>query len=311
MSKLIFAMFLVIVGILLRRWSTAAEARTQGQRAAAGGAGITGALAFVCAALIIAWSTFKIIPAGHVGVTTFFGKVERTPLYEGYTFVNPLLDVRIMTIQVQKHDAKYDAGTKDLQQVHIKMTLNFRLLADKAPDVFQRVGPNYVSVIVEPAAQEVLKANTALHNVSEILQERQRIKIDVQKGLGDWLSRYGIDLREVAIADVTFEEEYSRAILRKQVAEQDLLTAQRVAAAKVVTARGDGEAARERARGDAEALKIKGEAEASYNQRVAASLTPTLIQQQYLIRWDGKLPQYQLGGGSGVLFQIPAGSGGK
>jgi hypothetical protein len=39
---------------------------------------------------------------------------------------------------------------------------------------------------------------------------------------------------------------------------------------------------------------------------VAASLTPVLIQQQYLARWDGRLPQYTLGGSGAVPFlQIP------
>jgi hypothetical protein len=47
------------------------------------------------------------------------------------------------------------------------------------------------------------------------------------------------------------------------------------------------------------------EAEAAYNARVAASLTPVLIQQQYLARWDGKLPQYALGGNAVPFVQIP------
>jgi len=39
-------------------------------------------------------------------------------------------------------------------------------------------------------------------------------------------------------------------------------------------------------------------------------LTPVLIQQQYLARWDGRLPQYMLGGNATPLIQIP-GSGGE
>jgi hypothetical protein len=39
-------------------------------------------------------------------------------------------------------------------------------------------------------------------------------------------------------------------------------------------------------------LRTKGQAEATYNANVVASLTPTLIQKQYLVRWNGQLPQY-------------------
>ena len=73
-------------------------------------------------------------------------------------------------------------------------------------------------------------------------------------------------------------------------------------------AKGKGDAALAEARGVADALRIKGEAEAAYNARVAASLTPVLIQQQYLARWDGKLPQYTFGGNA-VPFQLPGTSG--
>ncbi|MBI1734081.1 MAG: hypothetical protein HYR51_02800 [Candidatus Rokubacteria bacterium] len=37
----------------------------------------------------------------------------------------------------------------------------------------------------------------------------------------------------------------------------------------------------------------------------AASLSGILIQQQYLSRWDGKLPQYSLGGNVVPFIQLP------
>ena len=75
-------------------------------------------------------------------------------------------------------------------------------------------------------------------------------------------------------------------------------------------AKGEGDAALAEARGVADALRIKGEAEAAYNAKVAASLTSVLIQQQYLARWDGRLPQYSFGSGAVPFVQIP-GSGGR
>ena len=79
------------------------------------------------------------------------------------------------------------------------------------------------------------------------------------------------------------------------------------AAAEIVTAqaKGKGDAALAEARGVADALRVKGEAEAAYNAKVAASLTPVLIQQQYLHRWDGRLPQYSLGGAAVPFIQVP------
>jgi hypothetical protein len=70
-----------------------------------------------------------------------------------------------------------------------------------------------------------------------------------------------------------------------------------------------GKLALAEARGVADALRIKGEAEASYNARVASSLTPVLIQQQYLARWDGRPPQYTFGGNAVPFVQLPGAGG--
>ncbi|MBI4536733.1 MAG: hypothetical protein HY712_02115 [candidate division NC10 bacterium] len=54
--------------------------------------------------------------------------------------------------------------------------------------------------------------------------------------------------------------------------------------------------------------------QAKYNQKVAASLTSTLIQQRYLEKWDGKLPQFSMGtgsGGPGILLNLPLPAPGK
>jgi regulator of protease activity HflC (stomatin/prohibitin superfamily) len=220
-----------------------------------------------------------------------------------------------MNTRVQKHQTKYDAASKDLQALHVEMVLNYRLLPERATEVYQRIGPNYASIIIEPAAQEVLKANTALHIATEILQQRAKIKADVQRDLTAWLAKYGIEMKEAALANIRFDAAYEKAIEAKQIEEQkaeqkryELIQAQRQAEIAAAQAKGQGDAARERAKGEADALRIRGEAEAAYNQKVAASLTPTLIQQRYLERWDGRLPQFSAGGSGsapGILFNMP------
>jgi prohibitin 2 len=317
MGKLVFAAVVFIAGIVAYRAlaAVAGSTRPEWQRVAgklhlAARAALV--LGIALPALIVLISTFKVIPAGHVGVATLFGRVQARPLSEGLNFINPLLDVTLMSTQVQRRSAKYDAASKDLQAVHVEMVLNYRLLPDRAPEVYQRIGTNFAAVIIDPAAQEVLKSNTALHNAAEILQKRPVIKADVQRDITAWLVKYGIEMKEAALANIRFDANYEKAIEAKQIEEQkaeqkryELVQAQRQAEIAAATAKGKGDAAREEAKGVADALRIKGEAEAAYNAKVASSLTPVLIQQQYLARWDGRLPQYSLGGGAVPLLQLP------
>jgi regulator of protease activity HflC (stomatin/prohibitin superfamily) len=269
--------------------------------------------------VIVAFSILRIIPAGHVGVMVLFGQVEPIPLREGLNVVwNPLYDIEIMDTRVKKHTARYDAASKDLQAVHVDMVLNHRLMPDRAPEVFKTIGVGYSAVIVDPAAQEILKAKTAEHNAAEILLKRPVLKSDVQRELTSLLAKYGIELKEAALANIRFDPSYEKAIEAKQIEEQkaeqkryELIQAQRQAEIVAAQAKGKGDGAREEAKGVAEALRIKGEAEAAYNAKVAASLTPVLIQQQYLARWDGRLPQYSLGGNVVPFIQIPGGEAGR
>jgi regulator of protease activity HflC (stomatin/prohibitin superfamily) len=270
-------------------------------------------------ALMILSSGIRMIGAGQVGVALLFGKVQPIALHEGINLVNPLFDVVEMNTRVQKHQARYDAASKDLQAVHVEMVLNYRLKPDQAADVYQRIGPNYASVIIDPAAQEVLKAVTAVHIATDILQKRPLIKADVQKDLTIWLDKYGVELKEAALANIRFDPAYEKAIEAKQIEEQkaeqkryELIQAQRQAEIAAAQAKGQGDAARERAKGEAEARKIQAEADSNYNQKVSASLTPTLIQQRYLEKWDGKLPQFSAGGSTpGIFLNVPAPPAGR
>jgi regulator of protease activity HflC (stomatin/prohibitin superfamily) len=311
MGKLVFAGIVLVVGLALY------GAVRRHTRFAAGPLALLPKAILVVAvgvpALIFLFSIFRIIPAGHVGVKVLFGQVDPAPLREGLNVLwNPLYDIVTMDTRVQKHAARYDAASKDLQAVHVEMVLNYRLVPDKAPEVFKTIGLGYSGVIIDPAAQEVLKAQTATHIAAEMLLKRAAIKADVQRELTAWLAKYGVELKEAALANIRFDAAYEKAIEAKQIEEQkaeqkryELIQAQRQAEIVAAQAKGKGDAALAEAKGVADALRVKGEAEAAYNAKVAASLTPVLIQQQYLAKWDGRLPQYTLGGGVTPLVQLP------
>lgn len=315
MAKFIFAAFVLILGIaasqLLRRRidENLTERKPQLAKSLEWASHLSMILGVGIAAAIVITSIFVVIPAGFVGVKVLFGNVDPRPLPPGLNIIwNPLYDVEKMDTRVQKFQEAYDAASKDQQVVHVTMALNLRLLPERAPEVYRGIGTNYMGVIVTAAAPEVLKANTAKHNVSEILQQRQLIKVDVQKGLTEWLARYGLDLKEVSLADIRFDKKYEEAVENAQIAERNSVAADWNAKAQIVTLRGEGEAEMEKAKGEAAAKRLRGDAEEYYNNKIAASLRPIVVQQQYLSRWDGRLPQFMTGSNSqGPLIMLPGG----
>src|SRR3989304_5671872 len=92
--------------------------------------------------------------------------------------------------------------------------------------------------------------------------------------LTTWLAKYGIEMKEAALANIRFDPNYEKAIEAKQIEEQkaeqkryELIQAQRQAESAAPEAPGKGETALAEARGGADALRVKGEAEATYTGR--------------------------------------------
>jgi prohibitin 2 len=269
MGKLVFAGFVLVVGLALYSVARRQALFQSGPMSLL--PRLILALAVGVPALIFLFSIFRIIPAGSVGVKVLFGQVDPRPLREGLNVLwNPLYDIVTMDTRVQKHTARYDAASKDLQAVHVEMVLNFRLIPDKAPEVYKTIGLGYSGVIIDPAAQEVLKGQTATHIAAEMLLKRPAIKSDVQRDLTAWLAKYGIELKEAALANIRFDAAYEKAIEAKQIEEQkaeqkryELIQAQRQAEIVAAQAKGKGDAALAEAKGVADALRVKGEAEAT------------------------------------------------
>jgi len=276
---------------------------------------LIGVAAVIVAVVFVVLEMAVTVPAGNVGVKTYFGEVDlNDPLPEGLSFINPLYAVQDMSCQVLVAARKYDSASKDMQTVHVTMAMNYRINPKAAPKIYKEVGMKFLEIIIDPAASEVLKAHTALYNASDILQKRPALKLEVQKDLAIWLAKYDIVLVELALANISFDPAYEKAISNKQVEEQkagqkvyELQQAKMQAEIVQATAKGNADAVREAAKGDADALVIKGTAEANYNTKVAASITEILLRQQYLNRWDGALPTYLSGDSGGLLPMMNVG----
>lgn len=58
-------------------------------------------------------------------------------------------------------------------------------------------------------------------------------------------------------------------------------------------AKAEAEIAIAKAEGEAEAMRIKADAEAYANRVISSSLTHNIVLEDWIEKWDGKLPQMQ------------------
>lgn len=249
-----------------------------------------GGIIFLLAAVM--FRPFVVVNAGERGVVMQFGKVQDNVLDEGIHSIMPIVtSVKRLSVRVQQNSFNADAASKDLQKVTTNLAINWHIDATQVNKVYQRIGDEeqIVTRIITPAVSEVLKAATAKKTAEEIITRRTDLKAEIDNALKTRLADYGVIVDDISLVDFAFSPEFNKAIERKQIAEQEAKQAEFVA----VKASKEALAQVNRAKGQAEAQRLQRQ-----------TLTPTLLQQQAIEKWDGHFPTVMGGNGTLPLINI-------
>lgn len=230
----------------------------------------------------------------------------------GLYWYNPIsTNMDLINVQVQAFEAKdLSAATKDLQEVHATVVVNYVLDGQNCHKMVTEVGHQYREKVLFPALQDALKAGTAHFNIEEIIRERGRLRAEVTKALQARVKPFYITVNDegVNLTNFGLSEAYMKAVENKQVAEQNVIRATREAEAVREKAKGEADSVRESAKGFADRLKIEGEAQLAYNRKVSESLTDILVRNRSVDAWaqgGSQVPQIVTGSGGSLLIQVP------
>lgn len=252
------------------------------------------------------WGT---VNPGERAVFSHWGSLEKWPgcFKEGLYWYNPWttdmweLDVKVQKLEVKKATA----ASRDLQDIHSDVVVNFAVDGDKCHLLVKEVGTDFKDRVIIPAVHEVLKQATAHFPVAEIITQRAKLRTEILEGLRGRLTRYHIIIHDVALTEFGFSPSFSRAIEQKQVEEQNVQRkeferqqAEKEGQGKLAMALGQAAANLAVARAEADGNLLKAKATAEGNRLIRESLTSDLIQFKTVESWDGKLPQIM---GSGVV----------
>ena len=115
--------------------------------------------------LICIFGSFRTIKSGQVGIRVRFGKVVNAQMNEGVNFKMPIIEKIVkMNIQVQKTEVETSSASKDLQDVNMKLAVNYRVDGTKATELYKDVGTKYDEigqVYKNGAVVEVIKFNSS------------------------------------------------------------------------------------------------------------------------------------------------------
>ncbi len=218
-----------------------------------------------------------LVPAGHVGVVTRFGAVNRVA-QPGISFKIPIIEgVVIMDVRTQIYQVDTTAASQDLQTVSSTIAVNYHLDGRYAVQVYQNVGTDYSDVLIAPAIQNIFKATTAEYTAEQLITERETVRGNAETALRAQLAVYHVVVDNFNIVHFDFSSQFDAAIEAKQVAEQNVETSKQLLAKAEV----DAQTAVAQAQGQADAQKAL---------RDAGALTPAYLEYLALTKWNGILP---------------------
>ena len=222
--------------------------------------------------------SFRTVNSGEVGIRVRFGKASNVPVSEGVVLKLPLAERIVkMNIRVQKLSVETASSSKDLQEVEMTIAVNYKINTDSAIDLYKTVGLDYEQVILQPAIEESIKAVTSRYTAEQLITQRSTVSKECMEELSLKVEKYGIEVSDFNITNFSFSDEFDRAIEEKQVAEQKVLTAKQEL---------------ERERINAEKIIVAADAERQANELKQKSLTEQILFDNFIQKWDGKLPEY-------------------
>lgn len=250
--------------------------------------------AIVLLILLVWLSPFTVIPAGHRGVVTTFGKVSEEVLGEGIHLIIPIVNtVHKIDVRIQKGEGQGEAASKDLQTIHTNVAINYSLIPDRVAITFRDIGGLRAveDRIILPSVQEGVKAITARYTAEELIAKREEVRNSIRAFLADRLGRHGVTVAEFSITNFNFSSSFNAAIEAKTTAEQLKLKADR----DLERIKVEAEQKIAQAKAEAEALRVQKQ-----------EITPELIklreieaQRMAIEKWNGVLPNVT---GSAVPF---------
>jgi len=208
------------------------------------------------------------------------------------------------------------ARTKDGQEVIIDATVIYRIDPTKVVDLHIIWQENYESGIVRPETRGSIRDAVSQYGVEEVVSTKRAEMVQIiSDELARSLAENNLELLDFILRDIHFSDEYAAAVEQKQIAEQQALQAALIVEQKKQEAeqarqeaQGRADAAVITAKGAAEAAVIQAQAEAEANKLLAESLTPELLQYQYILKLAPGVQTIFIPTGNQFILPLPGGA---
>lgn len=234
----------------------------------------------------------EIIEPGHRGVEINLGEVNEQVLPEGLVWYNPLTqDILEVEVRTQVMKAQTSTYTKDVQSTDLVYTVNFNLDPSAVVTTYKEAGLEWQTKLVPQVIEDTLKSVIGSYSAETLIEKRAEAREKILSALKPALAQRKVVLTGFEINDISYSEAFEQAVENKAVAVQNALAEQN----RTVQVKEKSDQTVIAAQAEAESMRIRANALAQ-NQK--------LVEWEAVQKWDGKLPQYMLGGNTTPFINI-------
>jgi regulator of protease activity HflC (stomatin/prohibitin superfamily) len=239
------------------------------------------------------------IDAGHVGVkVNQYGDnkgVSDVTEVTGMVFYNPITHsiYEFPTFIQHKEytgDNSFVVNSKDGSEFHVSPIINYSVKREKVPSIFAKYRRSLDQIeegFLKTAVFDAFRLATNKYTADELIGNRQAYEVEVRRILEGQLLAEGFIVNQFT-SNLVYPATFKQAIEAKNNAVQAALRAEN----EVKTAEAQAKIKVATAEGNAQAMLTSAKAEAEANRMKQVTLTPLLLQLEYINKWDGKLPVY-------------------
>ena len=249
-----------------------------------------------------------VVDSGEIGIKFHkwssneqdYGGVEGT--CKGWVFYNPITSsvFTYPTYIQRKNYEPFNVNAKDASVFKMDPTIAYRINPEKACDIFTKYRKGIEDLengYIRTCIYEAYRTCANRYTSDSLMSNRANFESDVRTRLEQSLMSEGFLVEEFT-SQITPPESLAQMINEKNAAVQSALKAEN----KVKEAEAEAKIKIAEAKGAAEAMQIKADAEAYYNRTIAASLSPLIVQEDWIEKWNGTVPTVV--GGQNMMFDM-------
>ena len=269
-------------------------------------------------AILVGISSCERIDAGHVGVkVNLYGSgkgVSDVTECTGLVFYNPMstkiyeFPTYIQHKEYKKSedgDNSFIVNSKDGSEFSVSPIMNYSVQREKVPAIFakyRRSLPEIEEGFLKTAVYDAFRLAANKYTADGLISNREVFETEVRRILVTQLQKEGFILNQFT-SNLIYPDSFKKAINAKNNAVQSALMAEN----KVKQAEAEAKIKVATANGNAEALLANARAEAESNRLRQQTLTPMLLQQQWIEAWrrgGSQVPQYITSGGEKFIMNL-------